>query len=87
MKINDQEINIDDLYSEKYMHKEIKKGLFLSEYQINILLSNGINPNECGSITELIYLIDDVLDEEDNPELDQVSKEIIEFNYYTNTNK
>ena len=87
MKINDQEINIDDLYSEKYMHKEIKKGLFLSEYQISILINNGIDPNKCGSITELIYLIDEVLEEEDNPELDQVSREIIEFNYYSNTNK
>mgnify|MGYP006967362047 CR=1 FL=1 len=30
MEINSQEINIDDLYSQKYMHKEVKKGIFLS---------------------------------------------------------
>ena len=80
-------IDLDDLFNQKYMHKEIKKGIFLSDYQISVLLSNGINPNKCNSINELIYLIDEVLDEEDIPELDQVSKEIIEFNYYTNTNK
>ncbi len=87
MKINNQEINIEDLQSQKYMHKEIKKGIFLSDYQVEVLLRNGINPNDCGSINELIYLIDEVLDEELDDELDIVSREIIEFNYYSNTNK
>ena len=87
MNIDNQIIDLDDLFNQKYMHKEIKKGIFLSDYQISVLLSNGIDPNKCNSINELIYLIDEVLDEEDIPELDQVSKEIIEFNYYTNTNK
>ena len=31
---NDQEINIEDLQSQKYMHKEIRKGIFLSDYQL-----------------------------------------------------
>ena len=87
MKINNQEINIDDLYSDKYMHKEIKDGIFLSDYQIEVLNRFGINPLECGSINEIIYLIDEILDEADDDELDSVSKEIMEFNYYTNTNK
>ena len=33
MKINNEEININDLVDNKYMHKEIKKGIFLSDYQ------------------------------------------------------
>ena len=32
MKINGDKVNIDDLFDEKYMHKEIKKGIFLSDY-------------------------------------------------------
>ena len=87
MIINNQEINIDDLYSQKYMHKEIKNGIFLSDYQIDVLLRCGINPYKCGSINELIYEIDEALEEELDDELDAISKEIIEFNYYTNTNK
>jgi hypothetical protein len=87
MIIDNQNINIDDLQSQKYMHKEIKKGIFLSDYQIEILLRYGIDPNECGSINEIIYLIDEILDEEDIEELDAISREIIEFNYYSNTNK
>ena len=49
-------------------------------------LSN-LGATKCGSINELIYQIDEVLDEEDAYDLDQVSKEINEFNYYHNTNK
>ena len=30
MQIDNQNIDIDDLVSDKYMHKEIKKGIFLS---------------------------------------------------------
>ncbi|MBR4178067.1 MAG: hypothetical protein IKR57_01805 [Bacilli bacterium] len=87
MKINNNEINIDDLISEKYMHKEINKGIFLSDYQIEILMRNNINPYKCGSINDLIFQIDEALDDEIDEELDIISKEIMEFNYYTNTNK
>ena len=88
MKINNEEININDLVDDKYMHKEINKGIFLSDYQIEVLTRYQIDPYKCSSINELIYLIDEVLeDEEDADDLDSVSREIIEFNYYTNTNK
>ena len=88
MIINNQNINIEDLTSEKYMHKEIKKGIFLSEYQIEVLNKYNIDPNNCSSIKDLIMQIDEVLDEEyDADDLEQVSREISEFDYYANTNK
>ena len=88
MNINNQDINIDDLMSDKYMHKEIKKGIYLSDYQIEVLERYDINPKECGSINDLLMLIDNILeDDEDADDLEQISKEISEFNYYANTNK
>lgn len=87
MIIDNQEVNIDDLYSQKYMHKEVKKGIFLSEYQIEVLNRNGIKIEECGSINELMYFIDEILDEAEDEELDMVYNEIMEFNYYSNVNK
>ena len=87
MNINNQDINIDDLINDKYMHKEIKKGIYLSDYQIEVLNKYNIDPYKYSSINELIFLIDEVLDEEDSDDLDAVSREIIEFNYYSNTNK
>ncbi len=88
MNINGEKINIDDLISQKYMHKEIKKGIFLSDYQLTILNQYGIDVNNCSSINDLIFQIDEVLDDEDDADdLENVSKEIAEFNYYANTNK
>ncbi len=87
MIINNQEVNIDDLYSQRYMHKEVKKGIFLSEYQIEVLNRNGIKIEECGTINELMYFIDEILDESEDEELDMVYNEIMEFNYYSNVNK
>ena len=87
MKINNEEVNIEDLINEKYMHKQLENGLFLSDYQIEVLIRYGIDPYKCSSINELIYLIDEALEDDDEAELDAISKEIIEFNYYTNTNK
>ena len=88
MNINGQEVDINDLYDNKYMHKEIKNGIYLSEYQIEVLNRYGINPIKCSSINEIIFLIDEILeDDPDAEELDNISREISEFNYYANTNK
>ena len=88
MNINNQDINIDDLVSEKYMHKKLDNGIFLSEYQIEVLNKYNIDPNSCSSIKDLIMLIDEVLEDEyDADDLEQVSREISEFDYYANTNK
>ena len=88
MNINGENINIDDLVSQQYMHKEVKKGIFLSDYQISVLNQYGIDVNKCSSINDLIYQIDEILDNEEGvDDLESVSKEISEFNYYANTNK
>ncbi|UKI57235.1 MAG: hypothetical protein L6V81_07645 [Clostridium sp.] len=68
--------------------KKSKKGIFLSQYQCEVLQKYNINPYECSSINELIFMIDEVLeDESDADDLDGISREISEFNYYANTNK
>ncbi len=88
MNINGEKINIDDLVSQKYMHKEIKKGIFLSDYQINVLSSYKIDVNSCSSINDILFQINEILeDDEDAYELENIEREISEFNYYANTNK
>lgn len=88
MIIDNKNINIDDLFDEKYMHKKIKKNIFLSNHQCQILLNYKINPYECASINDLLFRIEEVLKEDSDAEdLELISKEIEEFNYYTNTNK
>ncbi len=88
MIINNEEINIDDLVDQKYMHKEINKNIFLSDYQCEVLLNYNINPYKCGSVDDILFQIEEVLeDDPDADELENISREIAEFNYYANTNK
>ena len=87
MKIFNQEINIDDLISEKYMHKEVKEGIFLTDYQVDVLLRNGIKETDYNSLNELIFLLNEILEEDDNEELELVERQISEFQYYNCTNK
>ena len=87
MIINGQKINIKDLFDEKYMHKEIREGIFLNDYQIQILLKYKIDPYKCISLKNLMLEIEDVLLEDDFEDLENVATEIAEFNYYSNTNK
>ncbi|MGM9878280.1 MAG: hypothetical protein ACI33S_06510 [Bacilli bacterium] len=87
MEINNEQINIDDLISQKYMHREIKKGLFLSEYQIEILKRYNIDIDKISTINDLIFQIDEILEEGDCEDLELVANELSEFYYYANTNK
>lgn len=87
IEINNEEIDISDLISQKYMHKKINDKLYLSDYQKSILDIYKIDYNSVSSAKELLFLIDDVLNEEEYEDLEEISKQISEFDYYHNTNK
>ena len=87
-------MNIDELTKEitesisKNFHKQAKKGLQLTDYQMEVLDKYKIDYNSYSDYPSLIYEIDEALEECDYPEdLDLVSYEINEFNYYNNTKK
>lgn len=91
MDIND--INIEELTKEinnqeKFM-KRRDNGLLLTDEQINILDKYNINYNQYNSLSSLIYEIEEYLndDECESDDLEWVSKELSEINYYQNTNK
>ena len=54
MEINGQEINLSDLYDQKYMHKEIKKGNY--DYRVNISSNDemGVLSDAFNDMTESI---------------------------------
>ena len=88
MNIDNQNINIDALYDQKYMHKEVKKGIFLSEYQLEVLKRYQIDIDSISAITDLLFEIDEILDNDpDADDLEAIEIEISDFNYYANTNK
>ena len=78
---------IIDIDFDKKMHKKRDNGLILSDEQIEVLNKYNINYLNYNNISSLIYELEEILNEEYNEELDKISSELSEFNYYNNTNK
>ena len=87
-------MNIEDDFSleesEKRFLKKQSNGMLLSDNHINILNKYDIDYLKCSSINDLLYQIDEVLNEGEYDEVDDlewVSIDLAERNYYQNTNK
>lgn len=68
----------------------LNNGLMLTNYEIEVLNRYGIDYNSCGSLKEVLSLIEEEFNYGEilNPdELDSVSLSIAERDYYQNTNK
>ena len=65
----------------------IGNGLMLTNREIEVLDRWKINYKNCSSLKEIIYLIEDVIEDDDSEELDSISMSISERDYYQNTNK
>ena len=89
MIVNGKEYNIDELVSNIEIDSHILyNGIYLSKSQINILESNGFDYKKYSNIKELIFDLDEYLNNEpDNIELENVLDELSEFDYYHNVNK
>ena len=61
--------------------------IYLNDAEVNILKNNGINIDNYHSLKQLMFDLENIIDEEENEELEMVLDSIAEFNYYHNTNK
>ena len=75
--------------TDKTLHKPRENGMFLSDEEISILSKYDINYLNYNSINELIFVIQDCLDNSyiELDDLDYLQSKLAEFNYYNNTNK
>ena len=92
MKINNKEINIDQLveeiYNDKNMIKQKKNGIYISDNDVEVLRRYNIDYNKYVSLSSLIFDIENILNEDtDVDDLEEVSRRLAELNYYNNTNK
>lgn len=73
---------------EKTKLKKVKNDIYLSDAWIEILERYDIDYHKYNSISALIFDIEEILNSgiEAN-ELEELSRDIQEFNYYNNTNK
>ena len=78
---------IDDLDFKSNSINDIN-GLLLTNKEIEVLERYDIDYKKCISLKEIIYLIEEVKEDEDDIEdLELISQSISERDYYLNTNK
>ena len=92
MKVGNTEIDIDSLLDEKELETNFLKnynGILLSDNHISILNRYNIDYKKYSSLNQLLYEIEDILNNSygDNEDLEWVSMDISERNYYQNTKK
>lgn len=91
MKTSNKEISFEDAIEIADIDNSILKrrnnGLLLSDYQVNVLSDRGIMYEKYGSIHELLFDIEEILNNEYDDELDSISKQLAEMAYYRETKK
>lgn len=91
MLINGKEVSVSDAIDLVKLEDDFLKrrdnGLLLSDYQIYILESNHINYKNYSNLSSLLFEIEECLNEEENDELEEVSRQLSEIHYYSETNK
>ena len=89
----EKEYDIDSLISNMDFDsgklQDIGNGLFLTNKEVQVLEQYRIPYQNCHSLKEILYEIEEVLNDMDivDEELDMVSSSISERDYYQNTNK
>lgn len=78
---------LNDIDFESNKLVKISDKLYLTNYQIEILNKYNINYKELGSLSSIIFMAEEILEEDDYEDLDEIIKELSERNYYENTNK
>ena len=89
MLVDGKYIDENDLISSEKSFLRRYNNIYISEEQKDILDKYNIDINNYSSINELIYDIEDLLNNSvlELDDLEWVSQTISEYNYYNNTNK
>lgn len=91
MLINKKEVSLNEAIKfsnyEKLLLNRRENGLLLSDYQISVLSRSGIDYRKFSNVKELLFEIENCLDDDFDDELDIVSSQLAEYIYYNNTNK
>lgn len=88
MIVNGKEVNIEDISIKEDFLKRRENGLLLKDSWIEVFNKYDIDYNKFSSYNSLLFEIEEILDyESDLEDLEEVSMEISEINYYNYTNK
>ena len=85
-----KEYNINELLNDIDFNKnklvKVNEKLYLTNYQIGVLNKYEIDFQNL-NLSSIIFLGEEILEEDDYDDLDEVIRELAERNYYENTNK
>ena len=86
------DFDIDKIISEMDFTKnsinDCGNGIYLTNFEIDVLNKYHINYSNCTSMKDIIFLVEEILNEDSSlDDLENVSKSISERDYYLNTNK
>ena len=85
-----KEYNINELLNYIDFNKnklvKVNEKLYLTNYQIEVLNKYEIDFQNL-NLSSIIFLGEEILEEDDYDDLDEVIRELAERNYYENTNK
>lgn len=89
MMIDEFNLELDDIVVDENKFLKKYNNIYISEEQVNILKKYDINIEKYININELIYDIEQCLNDsyEELDDLEWVSQTLSEYNYYNNTNK
>ena len=89
IQMKDYDINklISNMDFESNSLIKVNDKLYLTNYQIDVLRRNNINPENYSSLKSIIYLAEEAYEDTLDEELDVILNELVERNYYENTNK
>lgn len=76
-----------DIDYSKYLSVDNGKGILLSKEDTLVLKRYGIDYKKYGSLNELIFDIESLLDEEEDEELEEICSKLSEIYYYNYVNK
>ena len=91
MIINNKDISLKEAidfsnYKDSLLSRR-ENGFLLSDYHVSVLNRNGIDYKRYNNVRELLFEIENYLDDDFDEELDLVSSQLSEFIYYTDTKK
>lgn len=86
-----KDYNLNDLLNnidfESNRLVKVNNKLYLTNYQIEILNKYNIDYESLGNLSSIIYVAEEILEEDDYEDLDEIIRDLAERNYYENTNK
>lgn len=89
MIINGINLSDDEIVGSEKKFLKKHNNIYISEEQLEILKKYNINVDNYKNISELLYVIEECLNDSytELDDLEWVSQTLSEYNYYNNTNK